>query len=218
MSETTIAFRCKDFVLVAAAGLNAFYYIKITDHEDKVTQLDSHKVVACAGENGPRVNFVEYIKCNMALKRMREHGRTITTAAVASFMRNALAESLRSRDGACLVNSLLAGYDVPPEAGKDNANDSESESESGNGVGPRLYYLDYLGTLQEVPYGCHGYGASFVTAALDRHWRPDMTAQEGADLMQRCCDEVRRRVVISNDTFICKAVTADGVELVQNIH
>ncbi|EAN83828.1 putative proteasome subunit beta type-2 [Trypanosoma cruzi] len=205
MSETTIAFRCNSFVLVAAAGLNAFYYIKIMDTEDKVTQLDSHKVVACAGENGPRVNFVEYIKCNMALKRMREHGRVIRTSAAASFMRNALAGALRSRDGAYLVNCLLAGYDVAASSDDDIA------------TGPHLYYMDYLGTMQEVPYGCHGYGASFVIAMLDRLWRPDLTAQEAVDLMQKCCDEVKKRVVISNDKFICKAVTENGVELVNTV-
>ncbi|KEG12208.1 putative proteasome beta 2 subunit [Trypanosoma grayi] len=206
MSETTIAFRCNDFVLVAAAGLNAFYYIKITDTEDKVTQLDSHKVVACTGENGPRVNFVEYIKCNMALKKMREHGRLIKTSATASYMRNTLAGAIRSRDGAYLVNCLLAGYDVV-------ASDDDDCT-----TGPHLYYLDYLGTMQEVPYGAHGYGASFVTAMLDRLWRPNLTAQEGADLMQKCCDEVKRRIVISNDKFICKAVTERGVELLQGVN
>ncbi|KAG8347835.1 putative proteasome beta 2 subunit [Trypanosoma vivax] len=205
MSETTIAFRCDGFVLVAAAGLNAFYYIKITDTEDKVTELDSHKVVACAGENGPRVNFVDYIKCNLALKRMREHGRSISTQATAHFMRNTLSGALRSRGGAYLVNCLLAGYDAETSADDDSVK------------GTHLYYLDYLGTMQEVPYGCHGYGAAFVTAMLDRLWRPNLTSQEGAELMQMCCDEVKKRVVISNDKFICKAVTSNGIELVETV-
>nr|Q9NHC6.1 RecName: Full=Proteasome subunit beta type-2; AltName: Full=20S proteasome subunit beta-4 [Trypanosoma brucei brucei]AAF37284.1 20S proteasome beta 4 subunit [Trypanosoma brucei] len=205
MAETTIGFRCQDFVLVAAAGLNAFYYIKITDTEDKITELDSHKVVACAGENGPRTHFVEYVKCNMALKKMREHGRMISTHATASFMRNTLAGALRSRDGLYPVNCLLAGFDVPASAEDDVA------------TGAHLYYLDYLGTLQEVPYGCHGYGAPFVTAMLDRMWRPNLTAQEGVELMQKCCDEVNKRVVVSNNTFICKAVPKDGVERVQSV-
>nr|CCC93629.1 20S proteasome subunit [Trypanosoma congolense IL3000] len=205
MAETTIGFRCEDFVLVAATGLNAFYYIKITDTEDKVTELDSHKVVACVGENGPRVHFVEYVKCNMALKKMRAHGRLISTHATASFMRNTLAGALRSRGGAYAVNCLLGGYDVPASADDDEA------------TGAHLYYLDYLGTSQEVPYGCHGYGASFVIAMLDRLWRSNLTAQEGIELMQKCCDEVRKRVVISNDKFICKAVTKNGVERVHGV-
>lgn len=206
MSDTAIAFRCNDYVLVAAAGLNAFYYIKITDQEDKITQLDTHQVVACIGENGPRTNFTEYIKCNLALNRMRQHDRHSSCAATANFMRSTLANALRSRDGAYQVNCLFAGYDVPV-----------SESDDGEG-GPRLYYMDYLGTLQPVPYAAHGYGASFVIALLDAKWRPDLTPQEGLDLMQKCCDEVKRRVVVSNSFFFVKAVSAKGVEVVSTVH
>lgn len=206
MSDTAIAFRCNDFVLVAAAGLNAFYYIKITEQEDKITELNSHQMVACIGENGPRVNFTEYIKCNLALNQMRQHGRRSSCASTASYMRNELASALRSREGAYQVNCLLAGYDVPMSGDDDMQG------------GPHLYYMDYLGTLQEVPYGCHGYGASFVTALLDRFWRPDLSQQEGLELMQKCMDEVKRRVVISNSFFFVKAVTSKGVEVVTAIH
>lgn len=206
MSDTAIAFRCNDFVMVAAAGLNAFYYIKITEEEDKITQLDSHQIVACIGENGPRVNFTEYVKCNLTLNRMRQHGRHSSCFSTANFMRNALAESIRSRDGAYQVNCLFAGYDTPI---------SEDDDSS---VGPQLYYMDYLGTLQSVPYACHGYGGSFVTALLDRLWRPDLTQQEGLELMQKCCDEVKKRVVISNSFFFVKAVTQNGVEVIKSVH
>lgn len=206
MSDTSIAFRCNDFVLVAAAGLHAFYYIKISEHEDKITQLNSHQVVACMGENGPRVNFTDYIKCNLALNEVRQHGRKSSCEATANYMRNELAAALRSRSGAYQVNCLLAGYDMPVSEDDDTLS------------GPHLFYMDYLGTLQEVPYGCHGYGASFVTALLDRFWRADLTQQEGLELMQKCMDEVKLRIVVSNSNFIVKAVTSKGVEVVTAIH
>lgn len=206
MSETIIAFKCNNFVLVSAAGLNAFYYIKITDFEDKITQLDSHKLVACSGENGPRVNFIEYIKCNIQLNTIRQHGRKSSTPAAASFMRNSLASALRSRDGAYACNSLLAGFDLPASEHDDIP------------AGAHLYYLDYLGTMQAVPFAAHGYGTTFVTAVLDRLWRPDLTEQEGLDLMQKCCDEVKKRVIISNAHFITKVVNKDGAQLVPSVH
>jgi 20S proteasome subunit beta 4 len=206
MSETVIAFRCNDFVIMAASGLNAFYYIKVTDHEDKITVLDSHKMVACSGENGPRVNFTEYIKANIKLNSMRQHGRQSSTPATAAFMRQALARALRSREGLYAVNSLLGGYDRPASEHDDSP------------PGAHLYYMDYLGTLQAVPFGAHGYGATFVVSILDQQWRPDLTPQEGLDLMQRCCDEVRRRIVVSHSNFICKVATASGVEVVPTVH
>ena len=205
MAETIIAFKCQDFVMVAGAGLGSFYYIKITDNEDKITQLDSHKLVACAGENGPRVNFVEFIKANIALRRVREHGRPISTPAAANLMRQTLAQALRSEDGAYLANCLLAGYDTPA-----SENDESPPA-------AHLFYLDYLGTLQAVPYGCHGYGTTFVVAMLDRLWRPDLTAQEGLDLMQKCCNEVKHRIIFANNKFFCKVITAKGVEAVPSV-
>jgi len=206
MSETLIAFRCKDFVVTSAAGLNAFYYIKITDHEDKITQLDSHKLLACTGENGPRTAFTEYIKANLRLNTMREHGRNPSTPSAAAFMRETLASSLRSRDGPYACNSLVAGFDLPAS----EHDDTEPTS--------HLYYLDYLGTLQSVPFAAHGYGAPFVTAILDRLWRIDLTPQEAVDLMQHCVDEVKKRVIISNAHFFTKVINATGVQLLENVH
>ncbi|CCW59922.1 unnamed protein product [Phytomonas sp. EM1] len=206
MSETVVAFRCNDFAIAAASGTNAFYFIKITDHEDKITQLNSHQMIACVGENGPRVNFTEYIKCNLALNRVRQHGRESTCHSTAHFMRGELASAIRSRGGAYQVNCLFAGYDVRT---------SDDDTHAG---GPHLYYLDYLGTLQEVPYAAHGYGSTFVIALLDRFWRPDLTQVEGVELMQKCIEEVKKRVIISSQYFFVKAVTANGVEVVDSIH
>lgn len=205
MSDTAIGIRCNDFVILAAAGLNAFYYIKITDEEDKITELNSHQMVACIGENGPRVNFTEYIKCNLTLNCMRQHGRMGSCHSTANYMRNELASALRSREGAYQVNCLFGGYDVPVSS----MDDVHS--------GACLYYMDYLGTLQGVPYAAHGYGASFVLAILDQFWRPDLTEQEGLDLMQKCINEVKRRIVVDNAFFFVKAVTKRGTEVITSV-
>lgn len=63
-------------------------------------------------------------------------------------MRRALADSIRSRRPYA-VNVLLGGYD-------------EASST------PHLYWIDYLGTMAEVPYAAHGYGAYFALSTLDR--------------------------------------------------
>lgn len=207
MAETIIAFKCRDFVLVAASGLSSHYYIKITDDEDKITTLDPHKMMVCSGENGPRVNFTEYIKANIQLNTVRQHGRRSSTPSTAAFIRQQLASSLRSRDGAYLVNSLLAGFDV-----------KASEYDEEGGHGSYLYYLDYIGTLQEVNYGCHGYGGTFVTAILDQLWAPDLDPAAAMVLLQKCCDEVKKRIIISNTHFVCRVVSVKGIENLPQVH
>ncbi len=205
MAETHIGIRCKDFVLLAAAGVAGHYYIKFADSEDKIVPISSHQMISVAGENGPRNNFAEYVKANLALNQIRSHGRPSSTPSTAAFMRHELAKALRSRDGAYEVNTLLAGFDQPV---------SEFDETP---AATHLYYMDYLGTLQEVPYACHGYGTPFVVALLDRYWKPDLTPQEGITLLQQCCNEVKKRIIVAHDQFICKVVTKDGIEVLPQI-
>jgi len=61
----------------------------------------------------------------------------LTPSAVAHFVREQLASSLRSRNP-YNVNLLLGGVDSITKK-------------------PHLYWLDYLATLAEVPYAAHGY-------------------------------------------------------------
>lgn len=50
-----------------------------------------------------------------------------------------------------MVNLLLAGYDKSD--------------------GPSLYYMDYLASLNKIPYAVHGYGGFFTLSIMDRHYK-----------------------------------------------
>jgi len=97
---------------------------------------------------GDTVQFAEYVERNIRLYQIRNL-YPLRPSAAASWIRRALAESLRSRKPYS-VNLLLGGYDT--------ASDS-----------PHLYWVDYLGTMTEVPFGAHGYGAYFALSLLDRY-------------------------------------------------
>jgi 20S proteasome alpha/beta subunit len=47
------------------------------------------------------------------------------------------------------VNLLLGGYDIADHT-------------------PHLYWIDYLGTMANVPFAAHGYGSYFALSLLDR--------------------------------------------------
>lgn len=206
MENTIIGFRCKDFVMLSAAGTNTFYYIKICDNQDNIAPLDSHKMIAACGDAGPRNNFVDLLQANLALKKTMLHGVKFSTNETAQFIRGTLADALRSEGGAYSVNSLLAGYDLPLSEFDDTPASSS------------LYYFDYLGTLCPVNFAAHGYGATFVTAILDEKWREDLTPQAGIDLMQVCINEVKRRVITNSQHFVTKVVSATGTDLLANVH
>jgi 20S proteasome alpha/beta subunit len=54
------------------------------------------------------------------------------------------------------VNLLIGGYD--------NAGHGEPG-------GPRLFYMDYLASMVDVPFAIHGYGSFFALSIMDRFYR-----------------------------------------------
>ena len=48
--------------------------------------------------------------------------------------------------------------------------------------GASLYFMDYLASLNKVPYGAHGYGALFSLSIMDRLYRRGKVPDPGARL------------------------------------
>ena len=159
---------------MAADTTAARSIVKMKIDEDKIKTLSSHLLMAYSGEPGKfltwtmlwflflylfkkkliwriigdTVQFAEYIERNIRLYQIRNL-YPLRPSAAASWIRRALATSLRSRKPYS-VNLLLGGYDI---ASHD----------------PHLYWIDYLGTMTEVPFAAHGYGAYFALSLLDRY-------------------------------------------------
>jgi len=175
------------FALVVAdtSAVNSILVHK-TD-EDKVMLLDSHKLLGASGEAGDRVQFTEYIQKNVHLYQFR-NGIPLTTDATANFTRGELATALRKSPYS--VNLLLAGYD--------------------KGIGPSLYYIDYLATLHKVEKGAFGYGSFFSLSTMDQHYHSGMSLEAAVTLVDQCIKEIRSRLVIAPPNFIIKIVDKDG--------
>lgn len=130
----------------------------------------------------------------MQLQEFRT-GHELDVEATAQWMRSELAQSLRSRSP-FQVNCLIGGYDVIEEEAK-------------------LYWLDYLGCLQQVNKGAHGYAGYFVSSVLDQHWRADMTPEQGIECVKSCIVELKTRFIMNQPTYTCKIVTKDGAQLIE---
>ena len=55
---------------------------------------------------------------------------------------------------------LIAGFDTSKAAIVDGQEEL--------GGTPHLYWIDYLGTMVEVPFAAHGYGSYFTLSTFDR--------------------------------------------------
>jgi len=192
--ECSFALTGKGYVIVAADTTAARSIVKMKVDEDKIKTLSPHLLMAYSGEPGDTIQFAEYVERNIRLYQIRNL-YPLRPSAAASWIRRALADSLRSRKPYS-VNLLLGGYDT---ASHD----------------PHLYWIDYLGTMSSVPFAAHGYGSYFALSLLDRYHDPEATLEEGLATLKRCIDEVAKRLVVSPSKYKVKVVDKDGVREVE---
>lgn len=126
MGDNVFGLVGKDYVLLVADAIQARSIVVLTEFEDKILPLDSHKLFAMSGEHGDRIQFSQYLQKNMALYYYRNN-LELTTHAAANFTRRQLADALRQNP--YQVNALLGGFDKE---------------------GPSLYFLDYLASMHKV--------------------------------------------------------------------
>jgi len=188
--ECSFALIGKGYVLVASDTNAARSIVKMKADEDKTKILSPHLVMTYSGEPGDTVQFAEYIERNLRLQHIRNI-HELRPSASASWIRRSLADSLRSRHPYS-VNLLLGGFDVATDA-------------------PKLYWIDYLGTLADVPFAAHGYGAYFALSLLDRYHNPEASLEEGVEVLKRCIAEVQKRLIVSLPNFKARVVDKDGV-------
>ena len=188
--ECLVGVKFNDFTILAHDNNAGRSILSMKQDQDKLFKLDKQIGMVVCGEPGDTVYFGEYIQKNIALYRMR-NGYSLSPQAAANYTRNQLAEHIRSRHP-YLANLLMGGFDL------------ESRKAS-------LYYMDYLGTMVEVPYGAHGYGSHFILGILDKEHRPDMNEREAEELMAKCFREIQKRLIINLPSFSYYVIGTDGI-------
>lgn len=152
-------------------------------------ELDSHKLLVGNGPACDTANFTEYIQKNMKLYELN-NDRSLGTLATANFIRGELATAIRQ--GPVQTNLLLGGYDK-------QANEAS------------LYWMDYMGAMSKVDFGSHGYAANFISSVFDRDYKPNMSVNQGLDVIKKCLHELRTRFLISQPKFLIKLVDKEGI-------
>ena len=71
--------------------------------------------------------------------------------------------------------------------------------------------MDYLASMNKLPFAAHGYGAFFSLSIMDRYYHPNVTVDEAKDILQKCVDEVQARFLVNLPTFNMKVVNKDGI-------
>ena len=182
-----------DYILLAgdrASVSNSIIKLQDTDH--KILKLTNNQLMATVGEAYDKKNFAKYIKANMK-NYYFQNGQRLTKDETAAYIRKELAEGIRSSPHQC--NCLIAGYDID---------------------GPKLYWLDYLGSYAKLLKAAHGYGAYFLYGLLDNFYKKDLQLNEGEDIIKKCINELKTRFSINMVDFDVFKITKDGIEDISN--
>ena len=162
---------------------------KLKKLSNKTLQLDSHSLMALAGDIADRDHFGSYIKRNVEFFKFKSNGQKSSVRRSAQFVRTELAKSLRK--GMKQVSPLIVGYDDRKQA--------------------QIYWMDYLGTIADVNYGVHGYAAYFLSSVLASSWKNQMTQEEGLELARSCIKALRARLILDMEGFDIWIVDENGV-------
>ena len=191
--DCVFAVQGKDYILLAgdrASVSNSIIKLQDTDH--KLFKLTDNQVIACVGEAYDKKDFPKYIKANMELYFF-QNGQRLTTEEAAAYIRNQFAEGIRSSPYQC--NCLLAGFDED---------------------GPKLYWMDYLGSYAKLLKAAHGYGAYFLYGLMDNFYKKNMSLDDGEDIIKKCINELKTRFSINMVDFDVFKITKNGIEDISN--
>ena len=191
--DCIFAVQGKDYILLAgdrASVSNSIIKLQDTDH--KLFKLNDNQVIACVGESYDKKDFPKYIKANLDLYFF-QNGQRLTTEEAAAYIRNQFAEGIRSSPYQC--NCLLAGFDED---------------------GPKLYWMDYLGSYAKLLKAAHGYGAYFLYGLMDNFYKKNMSLDDGEDIIKKCINELKTRFSINMVDFDVFKITKNGIEDISN--
>lgn len=147
----------------------------------------------------------------------REHRlnfrKDITCSTIAYYFRKMLADSLRSQNP-LQINALVAGWDTLTKK-------------------PELFWLDSIGSIQNVKYSTHGRYTPFILSILDQDTKKfsacvnqgdihstktndelalTLTTSDGLDTVKKCWLEVQKRSTTSLRTWVVKCINEKGIE------
>lgn len=194
--DTALGVQFNDFVIIAADKSENFGILRFTEESTKIYKLTTHCAAAITGEPGDSDQFARFVQCNFELEKFRDDGWEVSLTRAFHWITWELAQSIRS-NSPYQVFPILGGYDHKEKKGK-------------------IYWIDYLGTGAEVTYAGHGYGESFAIGYLDRYHRPDMTKDQGIELVKGALDAMQTRIIVGQNNFELKLIDKDGVHDLPN--
>jgi proteasome beta subunit len=183
---TTVGLLCKDGVILATdRRATAGTYIA----HKKVRKLfvfDDNKAATIAGLVADAQMIMDYLKSELNLLRMSTH-REVSTKALAMYASNLLSGS---RHYPFIVQFIIAGFDE---------------------TGPRLFVLDWFGTLTEENFISTGSGSPYAMGVLESTLKKNPTISDALPVVVKAVRSAIARDPGSGEGIDVLTLTKDGI-------
>lgn len=184
---TTVGIRCVDGVVLATdRRVTSGFYIA-NKRGRKILQIDDRVYATIAGVVADAQMLIERIKAHV--KYMKQTTKApLSVKAIASIMSNIL---FSARSYPLIVQAVVAGIDQ---------------------TGPRMFNLDFFGTMTEERYVATGSGSPLAIAVLETKYRDDLTVKEAIPIVVEAVKAAMRWDPGSGEGFDVTVITKEGVE------
>ncbi|GAB4305151.1 MAG: archaeal proteasome endopeptidase complex subunit beta [Promethearchaeota archaeon] len=186
---TTIGMVYGDGVLMATDSQATAGFMVATKIAQKLYQVNDFAAATIAGG----VADCQYVVSQArALSRLRE----LNTGAVPDvvYVANVIKNILFSGRSLLYAFTLVGGWS--PASG-----------------GPKLYGIDFIGTLfEEERYISFGSGSTFALGVLETSWKPDAPKEEAVALAEKALTAARNRDAGSGFEVQMATITAEGFQ------
>ncbi|MCD6477285.1 MAG: archaeal proteasome endopeptidase complex subunit beta [Candidatus Aenigmarchaeota archaeon] len=177
---TTVGILVKDAVIIATDQKASMGYMVASKRSQKLFQLDDHIGMTIAGTAADALAIVRILRAQFKLYKL-ERG-PITLKAAATLLSNILHGS---KYFPYLNQFILAGYDNKPH----------------------VYSFDPLGAFDErESFHSTGSGSPFVYGVLEDQYKPNMSVEQGVELVKRAIKAAVERDIASGGKEIEIAV------------
>jgi proteasome beta subunit len=185
-SGTVVGVVCRNGVALASDSRGVGYYLILSKRVKKIFQLEDMAGAAISGSTGDVQSFVNLLRAEARLYRLH-NDRPMSTKSLAQMASNILHDR---RIFPYILEAIIAGIDKEL---------------------PVLYFLDPVGgKLEEREFAAGGTGASVAYGALEKDFRKDLTADEGAGLAALAIKTAIERDAATGDAVAVAVIDERG--------
>ena len=191
-NTTTVGIMVKGGVVIGTESQATAGYTVATKTAQKLFQINDYCAATISGGVADCQYIINQLKALSRLKQVEE-----SVVPDPKYIANVTRNILFQGRSYFLSMMIIGGYSVEEEAGK-------------------LYGVDLLGTLyEESKFLSFGSGSPFSLGVLEMDWKPDITKEEGIDIITTAITSSRERDAASGFALQICTIDKDGFKQIQ---